>query len=56
MIRAGRIDDKVEMKDPSEDDGIKMLKQFCADNPKLKLLMTVLRKRHMISIYKNAKK
>ena len=35
MIRAGRIDDKVEMKDPSEDDGIKMLKQFCADNPKV---------------------
>ena len=23
------------MKDPSEDDGIKMLKQFCADNPKV---------------------
>mgnify|MGYP000053868531 CR=1 FL=1 len=34
MIRAGRIDDKVEMKDPSEDDGIKMLKQFCLQSVK----------------------
>ena len=38
MIRSGRIDDKLEMKNPSEDDGAKMLQQFCASNPKVEVL------------------
>lgn len=38
MIRAGRIDDKLEMKNPTRTEGIQMLMQFCGINKKVRQL------------------
>ena len=38
MIRAGRIDEKLEMRDPSPENGTQMLIQFCSQNPKVEPL------------------
>lgn len=45
MIRAGRIDEKLEMKNPSPENGTQMLIQFCSQNPRVKPLgMEIARK------------
>lgn len=38
MIRDGRIDEKLEMRDPSPENGTQMLIQFCSQNPKVEPL------------------